>query len=78
MELKTLQRWWKRQSAADKARIAARAHTTVGYISQVVNGHRKASAEFSAKLVKGNAGLTRGDVCETCARCPYHGDGRNE
>jgi len=66
---------------AGRARLAARCGTTVGYLSQIAGGHRRAGVPLALRLERGTAGAVcrcrlRPDVFPPaeCADTGRHGE----
>lgn len=60
-------------SADEKRELAIKANTSVAYLSQVANGHRKAGADFIARVIAVDQRLTFGSF-RSCSleRNPEH------
>ena len=64
--------WVATLSAERKAAVALKAGTSVAMLYQLASGHRAASNTLAAKIESASVGaVTRGDMNETCAQCPY-------
>lgn len=75
--------WMAESTTEEKNRVAEAAGTSLQVLYQVVSGYRKPSADLAARIEKGIAALarrkrkvplpvvTRGDLSEACAECPY-------
>ena len=75
----------KLSTRAQKQRLAKLAKSNYHYLYQVLSGDRTAGAEFAASIEKASRKmdialpvLTRGDVCNVCADCPYYKKCKNE
>lgn len=74
--MKTGMAWYEGATKARKDSLAAKARTSVDALWQMLTGRRPASArkaaeiEAAAKML--GEPLRRGDVCATCAACPYY------
>ena len=77
---------WLKFATPDEIRTLARlCETSPAYLSQIANGHRRASAEMAGKIEQATfeirdetedaqkrlPKLYRGDLVAACAKCPY-------
>lgn len=75
--------WMAAATTDEKNTVVAVAGTSLQVLYQVASGYRKPSADLAARIEKGIAALarkkratalpvvTRGDISEACAECPY-------
>lgn len=75
--MKRFKEWMGASSSVEKTKLANEAGTSTGQLYQLASGERFASA-FLAGALEGafkklfpGAGITRGDLNEACAKCPY-------
>ncbi len=54
----TFKELWDGLSAAEKQKLAKRAKTGYRYLSQIANGHRRASRELAQRLAKAHPDAT--------------------
>jgi hypothetical protein len=65
-------------TVAEKQAAADAAGTSLAHLYQLSSGYRSASAALAARIEAAVPAIKRGDLSETCAKCPYfkdcHGD----
>lgn len=85
MKNEKLIKWLNSASTLEQDALAHTAGTSRQYLYHIASGFRKASAEMGAAIEKASnklrassrkrlPKLTRKDICEVCARCPYKKD----
>jgi len=64
---------WVRVTPRDKRQhVADTARTSVAFLGHLASGYRNASSQLAARVETAAEGeLTRADVNDTCASCPY-------
>ena len=73
MRLRKFAQWWRAATAAQKRRLAKRAGSSYVALSNAAHGFRQIGAERAGRLEAASDGqLKRGELCATCARCPYY------
>jgi len=84
--MSTLKEWLSAASLQERKDLASRSGTTLGYLTQVANGHREPSVGLAHKLVLSAAivrvdsaaradrlpALDFGDLSPVCAACPCY------
>lgn len=66
-------RWMAGSTPQRKKEVAVRAKTSLPMLYHINTGYRKPSSELAARIEGACGGeLTRGDISETCSRCPYY------
>lgn len=69
--------WMATSTTHEKIKLANEAGTSAGHLYQLASGERDASANLAANLetafkkLHPSLGITRGDLNNACARCPY-------
>lgn len=69
--------WMDTSTTYEKIRVATEANTSAGLLYQLASGERSPSAklagdlEVAFKKLYPKLGITRGDLNDACARCPY-------
>lgn len=71
--------WMSNATPEEQQRLAVFIGTSRAYLYQLGNDHRGVSAAYAAKVEEGTRGLkrkglepvSRTDLCEACASCPY-------
>lgn len=81
MENEILKAWLTTATESEIEKLANIAGTSVAYLHHVAKGRRKMSPQLAGKVEDGVLMLrferrslpdvTRGDLCATCAQCPY-------
>jgi hypothetical protein len=83
MNLTKYKQWMKAATVEQKSTAAEKADTSLAHLYQLSTGFRKASPDLAARVEKGievaNRGtelpvIRRGDLAETCAKCPFYKD----
>ena len=73
MNSKVFTKWWRGQSAERRHALVKRMSTTYVRMAQIASGYRPVTVERAAAIEAATDGeLTRGELCETCRRCPYY------
>lgn len=69
--------WWRNASAESKRRLAREAGTSYVHLSNLTHVEGKTiGPELAGRIESALAGeLSRGELCETCRRCPYYQKG---
>jgi hypothetical protein len=83
MSIENYKTWMAATTTDEKNTVVAVAGTSLQVLYQVASGYRKPSSDLAARIEKGIAALarrkrevplpivTRGDISEACAECPY-------
>lgn len=76
-----LKHWMTIATTAEQTKLAKLAKTSRGYLYQLSNGHRDASAELAGRLQRAALQLKQAnpalpvlhriDLCAACGRCEY-------
>ena len=77
MKLKKFAKWWKAASPDAKRALAKASGSSYNSLSNAAQGLRDIGPERAGRIESALAGeLSRGELCETCRRCPYYQEGR--
>lgn len=75
--MKKFTEWFKSATTQERDKLADAANITIDTIYKLSNGKRRASASLAGAIEVGLTQLdrppdiTRADICEACAECPY-------
>lgn len=58
-----MKEFWRALDGAEKKKLAEAAGTSVAYLSQVVNGHRRCPATLAVEFEKASGGKVRAEDC---------------
>jgi DNA-binding transcriptional regulator YdaS (Cro superfamily) len=69
---KKLAAWLADATAAQRARVAKAAGTSVNYLYQIGGGHRVTGAGLARSIELATGGdVLRTDLCPACSKCEY-------
>lgn len=76
MKLKKFAKWWKAAPPDAKRALAKASGSSYNSLSNAAQGLRDIGPERAGRIESALGGeLKRGDLCETCRRCPYYQEG---
>lgn len=78
MSLVFVKTWFRNATRERRMALCAAAGTSINMLWQWANGAKLASAKKAAAVeaaaISLGEPLRRGDLCETCAQCPYYAE----
>ena len=76
MKLKKFAKWWRAASPDAKRALAKASGSSYNSLSNAAQGLKQIAPERAARIETAlGRELQRGELCDTCRRCPYYQDG---